>query len=147
MLQDDLEFSGRGHSSAGRALGLHPGGQGFDPPWLHLSIGTYRLDTGDWQTPGMPSQSPFGDLRGERLHRVLVYFGLRDAPERPASRAPSAPPEEPVETSRVRNALVYFGLVADQNASRYGATVSRDLDAEIDELRRRLDALERDRRR
>ena len=25
----------RGHSSAGRAPGLQPGGQGFDSPWLH----------------------------------------------------------------------------------------------------------------
>ena len=24
-----------GHSSAGRALGWQPRGQGFDPPWLH----------------------------------------------------------------------------------------------------------------
>ncbi len=25
----------RGHSSAGRAPGLHPGGLRFDPAWLH----------------------------------------------------------------------------------------------------------------
>lgn len=94
----------------------------------------------------MAPKSPFGDRRGGRLHRVLVYFGLRDGPEEPTPPAPPAPPPDP-ETSRWQNALVYFGLAESANTSRYGTAVSRDLDAEIDDLRRRLDALERDRRR
>ncbi len=94
----------------------------------------------------MAPESPFGDRRGGRLHRVLVYFGLRDGPEESTPPAPRAPSPDP-ETSRWQNALVYFGLAESTNTSRYGAAVSRDLDAEIDDLRRRLDALERDRRR
>jgi hypothetical protein len=31
-----LNFQARGHSSAGRAFGLHPKGRRFDPGWLHL---------------------------------------------------------------------------------------------------------------
>lgn len=102
----------------------------------------------------MAPQSPFGDRRGGRLHRALVYFGLRDGPELPAKPASATPPPGPAtrapdapKTTRWHNALVYFGLAEGTSTSRYGTGVSRDLDAEIDELRRRPDALERDRRR
>ena len=35
-----LQSGSWGHSSVGRASGLHPGGRGFEPRWLHLFAAT-----------------------------------------------------------------------------------------------------------
>lgn len=95
------------------------------------------------------SRSPFGD-RGGRLHRTLVYFGLRDDPHAPApapaeTAAPAAEADEAEPSSRWHRARVYFGLADDGGRSRFGPGVTGRLDAELDELRRRVDALERER--
>lgn len=80
-----------------------------------------------------------------------MYFGLRDDPHAPPPDAEeaAAPPghadgAEP--TSRWHRALVYFGLAEDGGPSRFGPGVTGRLDDELDELRRRVDALERERR-
>ena len=62
----------RGHSSAGRASGLHPEGLRFDPAWLHqFSLKTYvDLKKGKWMTivtiflilqPHLPDLTPYLD--------------------------------------------------------------------------------------
>lgn len=96
------------------------------------------------------TSSPFGDRRGGRLHRALVYFGLREDPRRPTEpprrddtpRSPSAPPPEPRPLTPRERVLTYFGLVDLGPGSRYGEGVSGRLDADIDDLRRRIAELE-----
>lgn len=96
------------------------------------------------------TSSPFGDRRGGRLHRALVYFGIREEPDPPAVPRGSEPsPERPAEPepehpplTRRERALVYFGLAEPRGASRYGEGVSGQLDADIDDLRRRIAELE-----
>ena len=45
-----LEFAFRGHSSVGRASGLHPGGRGFESRWLHLDLWR-SVSTGNRSSP------------------------------------------------------------------------------------------------
>jgi hypothetical protein len=110
--------------------------------------------------------NPFGERRPGRLHRALIYFGLaaeRDAagdtspggaprdpePAAPQQRRPapaasndSAPAPKP--RTWQRNALLYFGLVDDEEQvkSRYGDGVTAKLDGDVDDLELRVAALE-----
>src|SRR4051812_9318836 len=95
--------------------------------------------------------SPFGtNPRQSRWRRALVYFGLAEDPSSghsaPAGRPRrvnrrARPTEQPVET-RGRRALVYFGLAEGEPPSRYGDTVARELDDDVDALRERVARLE-----
>ena len=102
--------------------------------------------------PGTGS-SPFGDgRRPGRLKRALVYFGLNADPTLAPDASPEVPTPERVgqradpskRATRGRQALVYFGLADDEPASRYGPAVSPALDDDVAELRRRVEALERE---
>lgn len=80
-----------------------------------------------------------------------MYFGIRDDPNAPApgpeqAVRPPARADDSEPSSRWHRALVYFGLAEDGGPSRFGPGVTGRLDDELDELRRRVDALERERR-
>ena len=86
----------RGHSSAGRASGWQPEGQGFDPPWLHS---TKCLHNRSCSTPcALPARSvTFGSWRRRRGRtrldhplRRIVGAGFSPNPER-ATAAASRP--------------------------------------------------------
>ncbi len=95
--------------------------------------------------------TPFGDKpKTGRLHRALVYFGLKDEPPaQPGSSTPTPTetPSAPVAPGKrrtwQRQALVYFGLADDEeSSSRYGTAISPTLDTDLEQLARRITALE-----
>src|SRR4249920_2620818 len=73
----------RGRSSAGRASGWQPEGQGFEPPRLH--------ERGPWRTPATCGKCPprEGDRRLTRLVETLCGAGGDARPTQVASYAPT----------------------------------------------------------
>jgi hypothetical protein len=98
---------------------------------------------------------PFGDEPPKhRFQRALVYFGLKADPTAPDDSSSPTDEETPPAADPPgerrdwqHKALVYFGLVDEEASSRYGAGISAALDSEIDELTRRITALEAEVRR